>query len=258
MTGLARTSGVTDPRQRSAVEASITLSRLHILALDTTTREGSIAVADGGKLLHECAGDPARTHGERLPADIMQALAAADIRVTDLDLLAVAAGPGSFTGLRVGISAVQGLAMAHALRVVPVPTLEALARSVDDSVDAGSLIAAWMDGQRGEIFAAVYDQTGNEIVPAASGTPQTILDGWQLSTETALMFVGDAAAQNRARIEQHLGRHVQIANAGRLAGTIAKIAAAQPHRAVLPHEIVPVYVRKPDAELARERRKGRA
>ena len=101
---------------------------MHILALDTTTREGSIAVARDRTLLYECAGDAARTHGERLPSDIMRALESAGIGLADLDLLAVAAGPGSFTGLRVGISAVQGLAMARSLRVVPVPTLEALAR----------------------------------------------------------------------------------------------------------------------------------
>ncbi len=60
----------------------------------------------------------------------MRALAAAGIRVADLDLLAVASGPGSFTGLRVGISAMQGLAMARSLSVVPVPTLEALMHTV--------------------------------------------------------------------------------------------------------------------------------
>jgi tRNA threonylcarbamoyladenosine biosynthesis protein TsaB len=234
------------------------LSSLHILALDTTTREGSIAVARGDTLLHESAGDPARTHGERLPTDIMRALEAARIDVADLDLLAVAAGPGSFTGLRVGISAIQGLAVARALRVVPVPTLEALARAAEATSGSHTLIAAWMDGQRGEVFAAVYDAAGNEIVPATAGAPEAILHSWRLPTHTAIVFIGDAAVQNRPLIERQLGGRVHIMNPRLLAGVIAQIAAAQPHRAVSPHEIVPVYVRKSDAELARERRKGTA
>lgn len=232
------------------------MSPLHILALDTTTREGSIVVARDRMLLDECAGDAARTHGERLPSDIMRALERAGIGLDDLDLLAVAAGPGSFTGLRVGIAAVQGLAMARSLRVVPVPTLEALAHGAD--AGPGTLVAAWMDGQRGEVFAALYNDTGEEIVPAAAGAPDVILDAWRLPSDAAVIFVGDAAAEHRALIERHIGPGVQILTPARLARAVAAIAAAQPDRAVLPHEIVPVYVRKSDAELARERRKGSA
>ena len=83
-----------------------------VLALDTTTRAGSVAVVDDDALLSEIVGDPSRTHGERLPRDLMRALEAASVPLESIDLLAVAAGPGSFTGLRVGIAAMQGLAMA--------------------------------------------------------------------------------------------------------------------------------------------------
>ena len=99
-----------------------------ILALDTTTRAGSAAVLRDGRVLHELAGDPALTHGQRLPGELMRVLDAAGVRIEDVDLFAVAAGPGSFTGLRVGIATMQGLAMARGRRVVPVSTLEALAR----------------------------------------------------------------------------------------------------------------------------------
>ena len=79
-----------------------------------------------------------------------------------VDLLAVAAGPGSFTGLRVGIAAMQGLAMATGKPIVPVSTLEALARV--GSVDDGRLVAPWVDAQRGEVFAAVYESGGREPI----------------------------------------------------------------------------------------------
>jgi tRNA A37 threonylcarbamoyladenosine modification protein TsaB len=95
-------------------------------------------------------------------------------------------------------------------------------------------------------------------VPAAAGAPEVILDAWRLPSDAAVIFVGDAAAEHRALIEQHIRAGVQILTPPRLARAVAAIAAAQPDRAVLPHEIVPVYVRKSDAELARERRKGSA
>ena len=98
-----------------------------VLALDTTNRAGSVAVVNRGVLLGEIAGDPSRNYGERLPQDLMRVLAAAAIPLEAVDLLAVAAGPGSFTGLRVGIAAMQGLAMATGRKIVPVSALDALA-----------------------------------------------------------------------------------------------------------------------------------
>jgi len=78
-------------------------------------------------VLVESPGDPAHTHGQRLPGELMRLLDQAGVRIEDVDLFAVAAGPGSFTGLRVGIATVQGLAMARRRRVVAGSTLDALA-----------------------------------------------------------------------------------------------------------------------------------
>ena len=83
-----------------------------ILALDTTTRGGSVAVTNDDRLLALVPGNEARTHGERLPGEFATALELAGVSRADLDLLAVATGPGAFTGLRIGLAAIQGLAMA--------------------------------------------------------------------------------------------------------------------------------------------------
>ena len=98
-----------------------------ILALDTTTRGGSIAVADDDRVLALLPGDAARTHGERLPAEIAAALDRAGVAQSAIDLLAVATGPGAFTGLRIGLAAIQGLAMTLDRPVVGVSALDALA-----------------------------------------------------------------------------------------------------------------------------------
>jgi tRNA threonylcarbamoyladenosine biosynthesis protein TsaB len=233
------------------------LSPLNILALDTTTRAGSIAVARGGTLLAARAGDPSRTHGERLPGELMRAVGEAGLTVGDLDLLAVAVGPGSFTGLRVGVSAIQGLAVARGLRVVAVSTLDALARAAAGARRSEQLIATWMDGQRGEVFGALYDADGNTIASPVAGDPLAVLGGWNLPAEATVIFIGDGAVRYHDAIASRLGDRAHVIEPPLLAPTIARLAFEHPERAVTPHEIVPVYVRRPDAELARDRRQGR-
>src|SRR4030095_9792978 len=102
-----------------------------VLALDTTTRRGSAALLRDGALLDCEVGDAARTYGERLPGDLMRLLDRQGLRIQEIDLFAVAAGPGSLTGMRIGIATMQGFAMANGRRMVGVSTLDALARSAE-------------------------------------------------------------------------------------------------------------------------------
>lgn len=216
-----------------------------------------MAIARDGSVLVERLGDPSLTHGQRLPGDLRAVLDAARLSLEDVDLLAVAAGPGSFTGLRVGIAAVQGLAVARGIRVVPVPTLEALARSLGAPAPH-ELVAAWMDGQRGEIFGILYDAAGRQLMPPVAGAPDRVLESWQLPRDRPIVFIGEGAVRYRAIIEAQAGTLTRIVSPPALAGTIARIAFEEPDRVVAPHHIVPIYVRRPDAELARERRRTAA
>ena len=219
-----------------------------ILALDTTTRAGSLAILRDGDVLSEVIGEPALTHGQRLPTDLGRVCAAAGVELRDVDLFAVAAGPGSFTGLRVGIAAIQGVAFANHRKVVPVSTLDAIA---EKPRSAGKRVAAWMDAQRHEVFAAIP----GEIEPR-SGSPEDVLAAWLSETDLrGIEFHGDGAVRYADRIHHVLGDYVRVAAATPpLARSIGAIAAREPGRAVLPHAIVPIYVRRSDAELARDRR----
>src|SRR3989442_5688326 len=91
---------------------------MRVLALDTTTRAGSAAMVEDDRVVDERGGDAARTHAERLPAEILALLDAHDRTLADVDLFAVASGPGSFTGLRIGIATIQGLAFVGGTRIV--------------------------------------------------------------------------------------------------------------------------------------------
>ncbi len=168
-------------------------------------------------------------------------------------MLAVAAGPGSFTGLRVGIAAMQGLAMAIDRRIVPISALEALAIA---GADGTGLVAPWIDAQRGEVFASLYDSTGMRVVQDPSSLPpiQTLAAWGDALSGGAVRFIGDGAARYEAAIRERLGQRARILPTPALAGIVGRLAAAAPARAVLPHAVVPIYVRRPDAELARSRR----
>jgi tRNA threonylcarbamoyladenosine biosynthesis protein TsaB len=226
-----------------------------ILALDTTTRTGSVAVLQDDEVLAERSGDAALTHGQQLPGALMHALADAGARLEEVDLLAVAAGPGSFTGLRVGIASMQGIAFARGLKIVPVSTLDALAHeTVRVRPSNQARLASWMDAQRGEVFAALYDASAQHTLePPSSRSPADTLHEWQPALGTnPVVFAGDGAVRYHDTIVATLGPQAAvIERVPLLAAALARIAARDPERAVLPHAVVPIYVRRPDAELAR-------
>jgi tRNA threonylcarbamoyladenosine biosynthesis protein TsaB len=226
-----------------------------IFSLDTTTRAGSAAVLRGDDILYEAPGDPAVTHGQRLPGEIDRALAAARVTIRAIDLFAIAAGPGSFTGLRVGIATVQGLAMAAGRRVVPVSVLDALAWA---GVDGPWAVGAWVDAQRGQVFAALYDPGGRRVLAGPTSlTPAATMEAWApLADLRTVRFIGDGAVKYAPEITARVGA-ATILHPPSLAGVIGRIAAADPSRALLPHAIVPIYVRRSDAELARARQEAR-
>ena len=233
-----------------------------VLALDTATRAGSHAAWIDG-VCHAASGDPARTHAERLPAEATSWLARFDRRLQDVDLFAVLAGPGSFTGLRVGMAAVQGFALATGKLVVPVPTLEALAAAwvADASPEAGTIVGLCLDGQRGDVFFAVLDVDAlRSSGPAAAVSPPEV----GRPDEAAAIFARRAAGRRlqiagngAVRYRQEFAARLPGVDLGEpsstLAGEAARIAAREPGRGVRPHALRPIYVRRPDAELARDR-----
>ena len=228
-----------------------------ILALDTSSAAGSAAIVDGDRIVLERAGDPSRTHGERLPRELMALLAEAGVDVHAIDRFAVATGPGSFTGLRIGIATIQGLALAQGKLVVPVSTFDAIAFSVRSSIaHRPSPIGVWIDAHRGEVFATLYGPDGRVLEEPTSLPPDATLDAWATALAGGqVTFAGDGAIRYRQLVENRLRGAAGIpAAAPPLAGAIGRMAARKAARAVAPHAIVPLYVRRSDAELARDRR----
>jgi tRNA threonylcarbamoyladenosine biosynthesis protein TsaB len=238
---------------------------MKVLALDTTTRAGSLAIVVDDVVIDERSGDESRTHAERLPGELLAIAHAHDLALADFDLFAVASGPGSFTGLRIGIATMQGLAFVCRRRIVGVSVLESLAQYASVGQEPGALVAAWMDAHRGEVFAALYRIAAApafdparliEIDPASVGDPMSVLGRWRGTPCAPSAIIGDGAGMYAAGIAHELPE-ARILPPPALAGAIGRLGAARAARGetVDPAGIQPLYVRRPDAELDREKRR---
>jgi len=236
---------------------------MRVLALDTTTRAGSVALVEDDRVIDERPGDPSRTHGERLPAELAQLGAAWDT----IDVFAVASGPGSFTGLRIGIATMQGLALVNNRRLAAVSALEALAQLAGEQLAPGALAASWIDAQRGEVFSALYQITDAPLftperlvereAPSVA-SPSFTLSAWSDYDLRAAIFAGDGAERYASAIGAG-DSGPRMAAPRLLAGAIGRMAAVNASRGqtLSPAGIHPLYVRRPDAELAREQTRVR-
>ena len=238
---------------------------MYVLALDTTTRAGSVALVDENRIIEERRGDAARSHAERLPGELTALADANGVPLGEIDLYAVAAGPGSFTGLRIGIATVQGLAFTTARQVVGVSALEALAQSAGRP--PGDFVASWIDARRHDVFAALYRVVDAppfspdrllEVEGASVGEPHVTLARWGSTLRDAsVVFVGDGAALYADTIanRRSMGWDVRL-DQPPLAGVIGRMAVARAQRGetIDPAAVHPIYVRRPDAEVERERR----
>lgn len=192
------------------------------LAIDTTAEHGSIAIADENAIREETAVHAPEGFSRVLFAEIEALLKRQSVELAEIDLFAAASGPGSFTGVRVGLSAIKGLAEVLGKPVVAVSNLEAIAEFGNSNIRA-----VIIDAHRGEVYAAVYDGAGNQIVP-------------------------EAVLPLEKFEEKLIGREVErIAAPQILAGAIARIAIRRARNGMAqdPAAIEANYVRRSDAEI---------
>jgi tRNA threonylcarbamoyladenosine biosynthesis protein TsaB len=211
-----------------------------ILSIDTTSEFGSIALTEGDQTVEEIPLHSPDGFGHILFQRIEQLLARHSVKVNQMDCFAAASGPGSFTGVRVGLTAVKGLAEASGKRVVAVSNLRALA-----FFGTVSLRATVLDARRGEVYGALYDDR-LEIVLS-----ETVMKfpAWLATLpKHGFEFVAVDFGPFRASVDPNIP---VITVPRSLAAAIGQIASTEfKHgRASDPEEIDANYVRRSDAEL---------
>lgn len=225
-------------------------SSLKILALDTATRCCSVALQVGGQLVAEQLAVSERTHSVHLMDMIRATLKMANVRLPAVDGFAVTIGPGSFTGLRIGISTIEGLAFAAGKPCAGISSLEALASACLPWPHA---IYALMDARKGEVYAGLYCERsgGLERLEAERVLP---VEAALQALDGPHLFVGDGAVRYQERIRSILGALASFAPPERnlpRAATVARLAGPllMMEPGFDPKRLVPRYLRQSDAEL---------
>jgi tRNA threonylcarbamoyladenosine biosynthesis protein TsaB len=217
---------------------------MRVLAVDTSSERGSVCIADGGEILGEIRLSSSVQHSERLFSCIEFLLKQAPFRLADIDLFVASRGPGSFTGLRVGLAAMEGFAAAHQKPSAGISSLAAVAWKTGISDE---LIAPTIDARRGEVYGALYRRVGDQLVEERAGIVMPPADWFASLPGEGGYVCGDGAEKHREFLKTPAWKVHRMDLY--LAGTIAELAETS-NRGPLE----PLYVRKTDAEVQRERR----
>lgn len=228
-----------------------------IVGFDTSTPILAVAAARGEQFLFESEARPAPgarpAHARELLATIEEAAASAG-GWQAVERLAVGIGPGSYTGLRIGIATARGLGQALGKPLVPVVSLAALARGITSSGRGDSPRLAVLDARRGQVFAALYEPSGEIAWEPFVATPEQLVERVRTLAEAPLT-AGDGSVRFRQVLEA-AGAEVLADGDGAhhlSARDVCALGVEGP--ASKPADIEPIYLRPPDAELWREQQR---
>ena len=231
---------------------------MRILAIETATPAGGIALVDEEiGLVYSFQMASSLTHSERLMPAIQDAFQETGLSTKDLDAVAVSQGPGSFTGVRIGMSVAKGLVYAAGKPLVTVPTLEALAWRY---FLPGRLVCPMIDARRGEVYAAFYkaDEDGESLELTSKmmvAAPEVILD----MIKEPVVFSGTGSLRYRKEITDRFGSRATFAPPNRVLPSPDEVAFRgldRLRRKEFADAFIcePSYIRQSDAEISRSQR----
>lgn len=225
-----------------------------ILALDTSGPSAGVALLRDGQIVYSAAVVNRLTHSVNLMPMAEEALLRAGLTTADVDRYAAVVGPGSFTGVRIAVSAAKAMAFARGRACHAVDALEALARGIEDR---GRLICPIRDARVRQVYGAAF-RGGERLMPDAVLKLEEYLEAIRpLGSE--YLFVGDGVAPLRGEITAALGDRARFAPPHLCQlqpGAAALIAWEQRENALSPDQLLPLYLRAPQAERERQARGG--
>ena len=228
---------------------------MKILAIDSSAKTAGVAVTDDAHLCSSCFVNAGLTHSRTLLAMVDHALRQADLSVQDVDAFAVNAGPGSFTGIRIGVAAVKGLAAVGERPCAAVSTLESIAYNF---CDTDAVICAAMDARCGQVYTALFSVKGGAVIRLTpdAAMPAAALREQLLAYDQPVYFAGDGAALvAQACMDLPQGRLADESRRFQLAYGVAR-AALNNGKFDPPDRLTPAYLRLPQAERELKIKKG--
>ena len=229
-----------------------------ILSIDSSTPVAGIAVSDGMQLLGEITLNTKNTHSEKLMPLVKHLLDELALSVNDLDAIAVTQGPGSFTGLRIGMATAKGLAQGAGKKLIAVPTLDCLAQNL---LHYPGIICPIMNAQKKQVYTAIY-RSGRDKLERLSDYQAIAVE--QLAAQLKeqkedIWFVGDGVAAFADMFQELLGDACRFADGHNIlprAGALAMLAAERASEEQFDdlYQAELIYIRKSEAEVQWEAR----
>ncbi len=232
---------------------------MKLLALDTSSMTATVALLDDEKLIGEYTLNHKKSHSQKLMPMIEELIKSCDLTPKEIDVFAVSLGPGSFTGLRIGIATITAMAQALDKKVVGVPTLEALGFNLYNSE---GLVCPIIDAQRDLVYTGVYQWLDGEMVEVLE---QQVLHIDELiatlkEENERVFFVGDALEKFYDILQENLGEQFNVPPKKFLipsASSVGEIAKIKLEKGIVT-DVAPIYMRKSAAEVQyEEKMKGR-
>ena len=230
---------------------------MNILMIDTSGPACGVAIMRDGRLIYEAELVNKQTHSQRVMPMADAALAMSDMTAAEIDVFGAVTGPGSFTGVRIGVSTVKALAHAAGKPCVAVDALEALAANV---TAFDGVVCPILDARAQQVYGAMF-RNGERVLDDVVEKLTLFLDRVEATGENAL-FLGDGAPGFEAAIRERLGEKahfVQPQHNGLRAGSACTVAAQKLEKgeAALDYiTLLPLYLRAPQAERERAAREG--
>lgn len=232
---------------------------MKILAIESSAGPASCALAEDGRILASAGAHTGLTHSQTLIPMVDAMLKNAGVSIREVDLLAVAAGPGSFTGVRIGVAAVKGLAFAQDKPCVGVSTLAAMAR-LADGLPFDGVVCAAMDARCRQVYTALFACEGGEVsrLTPDEAIPLEELEKRLISCNKSIFLVGDGAQLCYNTLNGHVPGLILAPPLLRYqqAAGVAAQAALETEKAVPAERLQPIYLRLPQAERELRARQG--
>jgi len=235
-----------------------------VLGIDTSSVVASIAVATEEKILGEFTINHPKTHSQKLMPMVDQLLKNLELTVKDLDLIAITVGPGSFTGVRIGISIAKGFAQAYNIPVVEISGVEGLAYNIQHF---GGVICPIMDARRNQVYSGVYKWNGgnlDEVIKEDAYNLDVMIEILKEKTEEyhdkRVIFVGDGVAVHKDVITEKLGSKAVFANSANVlqrGSSVALLGIQKRENAKSYDDVHANYLRKSQAEREYDERQAK-
>ena len=229
---------------------------MRILGIETATNVCSVCVMENSQLIAEYTTNITKTHSQRLMPMIEHVLANIELSPKDIEAIAVSVGPGSFTGVRIGISAAKGMAMALGAQIAGVSTLDGIAYNLTD-LYAGQ-ICVITDARRKQVYTAIYEMPNMKKLTEEMPVP---IEELIKKIKKRTIFVGNACALYCDTLKEELGglavvcpSHLDIPRASSIAFLGEKML--REGRGLTHFDLKPNYIRLPDAEIKWKEKHG--